>query len=696
MAHVRHCYTDYDRLLKRGSFHEARSAVEQTTLKTVISWRGDDENGQTVLEDVFREVIVISDDEDSEAEEESVTTGIRDPSVEIISSNARAHDIQTQPLRGKITTQDPVHELSEEAPPGFRVVTNVPAKKAVDRRGFSRYQAWNRALTRYRAEAQDTEHDLGDVQKGNPSPRETARPTVVQDTTMPVKHGEKIPHPVESSTRDGQGPFLEASLPQRPLGNGGTGKAPLLEAPLPQRPPVGNDHLNFPEKRGSLGSPLSFSRRSQLIKQKPSDSRLAEKSPRRGISTIPLQGKSHQPHLDPGPEGRIPVPSTSDKTNLPVFVNGSRELQQSSESQFGSRTEPPVHPHYHRPGMSPRDLAIPSIENQWQPEKRRTDSRLEHMTNRMSLRSVTPVHIQGEMFDHGPGSLPNSPDDPNGKRRRTVFYSGSHYDLRSDARSGRPVPVSGELSPRVPYRRDEFGTEFRSQEGHPIRQDYPFNPQDKPLLNMRSWEKRPESFIVPPSLETRPATDRIRFHPHNALHNPPASSGASSVTLPGDHAFKPVLDSSREVWPSYPVDRSPLDRVRSFNTEDSRAFNWDPRTDGTRQTFYEAPPGKVYADGFVRQVDVREVHPVDFPNNGLRPQPGSIIQPSRTRASDIPHTRSTSEQRQLPSPRVAQISHGQPIFRSEAPGSPGSRQHYGRGGVGARDRRHGGGLSTSR
>jgi hypothetical protein len=35
--------------------------VEHTTLAKVIEWRGDDENGQTVLEDVFREVIVLAE-----------------------------------------------------------------------------------------------------------------------------------------------------------------------------------------------------------------------------------------------------------------------------------------------------------------------------------------------------------------------------------------------------------------------------------------------------------------------------------------------------------------------------------------------------------------------------------------------------------------------------------------------------------
>ena len=64
VAHIRHVYTQYDRLLKITSFQDARAAVEEPCLAKLVQWRGDDENGTTVLEDVFREVIVISDDED--------------------------------------------------------------------------------------------------------------------------------------------------------------------------------------------------------------------------------------------------------------------------------------------------------------------------------------------------------------------------------------------------------------------------------------------------------------------------------------------------------------------------------------------------------------------------------------------------------------------------------------------------------
>ncbi|KAJ6150787.1 hypothetical protein N7470_007381 [Penicillium chermesinum] len=166
-------------------------------------------------------------------------------------------------------------------------------------------------------------------------------------------------------------------------------------------------------------------------------------------------GKPHPLHLDTDSawsEGRMPLP-LNDKANMPVG----------------------------RPGMSPRDQVLPSIEIPRQSEKRRTESHLEHMAERMTLRSVTPSHAHGEAFGRSHGSVPNSPDDPTYKRRRTACYAGSHRDLRFDPRNGRPIPVTENLSPRLPYHRVELGPEIRLQDGHNLRQQYP-SPQEQPLL----------------------------------------------------------------------------------------------------------------------------------------------------------------------------------------------------------------------
>ena len=129
----------------------------------LIKWRGDDENGTKVLEDVIREVVVISDGEDSEDDEDIHTRG-RDASVEVISSNAVADQVQTRPVdyanATSIAHEDLRHYSDEDAPSGFRYVPQVAKRKQVldkkkeNRRGFSRYQAWDQAVERSRLVAE--------------------------------------------------------------------------------------------------------------------------------------------------------------------------------------------------------------------------------------------------------------------------------------------------------------------------------------------------------------------------------------------------------------------------------------------------------------------------------------------------------------------------------------------------------------
>lgn len=159
VAHIRHIYTDYDRLLKTTSFHEARSLVEEPTLAKLVEWRGDDENGKKVLEDVFREVIVISDDDDSDTEEVASASLNRGHGLEIISvsSNTRAEELHARPIYYKnLSLRGSLQNISDddEAPPGYRFIMGT-TKSKIDRRGFSRYQAWDRAINRYRNEAQN-------------------------------------------------------------------------------------------------------------------------------------------------------------------------------------------------------------------------------------------------------------------------------------------------------------------------------------------------------------------------------------------------------------------------------------------------------------------------------------------------------------------------------------------------------------
>ena len=67
VAHVRHVYTDYDRLLKRHPWPVARALVEQPTLDKLLQWRGTEDDAEE-MDDILREVIVIPDDDDEDEE----------------------------------------------------------------------------------------------------------------------------------------------------------------------------------------------------------------------------------------------------------------------------------------------------------------------------------------------------------------------------------------------------------------------------------------------------------------------------------------------------------------------------------------------------------------------------------------------------------------------------------------------------
>ena len=101
IAHIRHTYTDYDSLLKRVPYNEARRRVEKTCLDRLIQWRGDDDDAGD-MDDVLREVIVIPDDDEEDNGGDETQDSLRaraeenerDSSVEYISEA----DMQIQPV----------------------------------------------------------------------------------------------------------------------------------------------------------------------------------------------------------------------------------------------------------------------------------------------------------------------------------------------------------------------------------------------------------------------------------------------------------------------------------------------------------------------------------------------------------------------------------------------------------------------
>ncbi|KAI9701448.1 MAG: hypothetical protein M1836_001503 [Candelina mexicana] len=162
VAHIRHVYTEYDNLLKTGPWHEARKKVEEACLYRLVRWRGDeDAGGNDDLEQIVREVVVISDDDsDMGGGDDDVEVADRDSSVEIISReefallNKSCLEHRAQSLAA--TNQDQEPSTSSYSLLGMEVrrrrspTLQIKEPIRVDRRGFTRYRAWDQALERYR------------------------------------------------------------------------------------------------------------------------------------------------------------------------------------------------------------------------------------------------------------------------------------------------------------------------------------------------------------------------------------------------------------------------------------------------------------------------------------------------------------------------------------------------------------------
>ncbi|KAI6557819.1 hypothetical protein MCOR03_005616 [Pyricularia oryzae] len=82
LAHIRHTHTTYDELWRTHGWATARKAIEATCLDFIVKWRGDEETGRDQLDEILREVIVISDSDDSDDEDNEDDDDTEDDSSE--------------------------------------------------------------------------------------------------------------------------------------------------------------------------------------------------------------------------------------------------------------------------------------------------------------------------------------------------------------------------------------------------------------------------------------------------------------------------------------------------------------------------------------------------------------------------------------------------------------------------------------
>ena len=153
LAHIRHTHTRYDNLLKETSWQNARRVVEPLCLDILVKWRGDEETGRDQLDEILREVVVISDSDSEESEDDAEASNPpvdamqpRDPREQPVSTQIQAF--------GARETPQTLHANGDQQHPrqgnmsGRAESPRAAAKK--EQRGFKRYRAWEDAIRRNR------------------------------------------------------------------------------------------------------------------------------------------------------------------------------------------------------------------------------------------------------------------------------------------------------------------------------------------------------------------------------------------------------------------------------------------------------------------------------------------------------------------------------------------------------------------
>lgn len=151
VAHIRHIYTDYDKLLRRVPYNDARHAVEKTTLAKLVEWRGDDDQADEAAKhaaaDALREVIVISDEDDSDSQGSYEPIAQNDLQVEELATSAYAS------APGRQTSPGPTATFfnREGFNPPQAVYRYRPTQDQVAQRDLSRFAVYNQARQDYRS-----------------------------------------------------------------------------------------------------------------------------------------------------------------------------------------------------------------------------------------------------------------------------------------------------------------------------------------------------------------------------------------------------------------------------------------------------------------------------------------------------------------------------------------------------------------
>lgn len=223
LAHIRHNHTRYDELLKEVGWENARKVVEEICFDVLVKWRGDEETGRDQLDELLREVVVISDsesDEDDYDEDESSSTSLSDvaPAAGEDPVPAKAATYRRGDSRPRIHHAGRKSKLARK---DRRAAMN-------SQRGFSRYQAaheraqatldrkWVEALERQRAGAHMSARSLDGPAQPQPQRAESyyGKPNLGLNLRTPgaFQYASQPPVGGNSQSMQRSGPALPADV----------------------------------------------------------------------------------------------------------------------------------------------------------------------------------------------------------------------------------------------------------------------------------------------------------------------------------------------------------------------------------------------------------------------------------------------------------------------------------------------------
>ncbi|CAA9964897.1 DUF2293 domain containing protein [Pyrenophora teres f. maculata] len=185
VAHIRHMYTDYDKLLKSAGWQAARAQVEHVSLAKLKEWRDEAGEQSNELEETFREVIVIDDDDEDDDDDATSTSCSmsmsdgREQSMEIISSRMNAQDLQSSLNANYPRVEaDQIYGATNKYSSGSPKLGKCAADDAQDRRT----DVSSESLTVKLKEPDISSLDRSSAPARRPSDQDVALPSVERET----------------------------------------------------------------------------------------------------------------------------------------------------------------------------------------------------------------------------------------------------------------------------------------------------------------------------------------------------------------------------------------------------------------------------------------------------------------------------------------------------------------------------------